>query len=341
MTPVTPAAPRVSTTKSGGDDAATERSRGPVAAKLTDPNFWVDWAAPIGLVALLIFFGSTADNFLSTGNLQAILAAAAIPMVLAVGQTFVIITAGIDLSVASVMTFAAVVIGSVITSAPGLVWALVLGVAAGAAVGALNGIIIAKGRIADFIVTLGALSAASGLALILANGKPINVIDSFMLKLSTTSFAGVLSYPVVIALVVAVIAHVVLFHTRFGTHVLATGGSAEAAEATGVRTDRVKIAVYVISGTLAGLAAILLVSRVGAAEPASNTTFLLNSVAGVVLGGVSLFGGRGSVFGPVAGALLLTVLTSGLTALRVPEFYQPLAVGVVVVAAAFLSRTRR
>ena len=324
-------------------DVATDepRARRPVARRLTDPNFWVDWAAPVGLVVLLAFFGVASSGFLDTGNLQAILAAAAIPMVLAVGQTFVIITSGIDLSVASTMTFAAVVLGTIVTSSPGLVWSLVLAVVAGGVVGAVNGLVIAKGRITDFIVTLGTLSAASGLALIVADGKPITVINTFLLKLSTTSFAGILSYPVVVAIVVAAVAHVVLFHTRFGTHVLATGGSIEAAEATGIRTDRVKIAVYVISGVLAGLAAILLVARVGAAEPASNTTFLLNSVAGVVLGGVSLFGGRGSVFGPVAGALLLTVLTSGLTALHVPEFYQPLAVGVVVVAAAFLSRTRR
>ncbi|SHH23834.1 ribose transport system permease protein [Jatrophihabitans endophyticus] len=325
------------------DDAAPEpsRDRGPVVRRLADPNFWVDWAAPIGLVVLLVFFGIASSGFLAVGNLQAILAAAAIPMVLAVGQTFVIMTAGIDLSVASTMTFAAIILGKAVTGAPGLVWALVLAVVAGTVVGAVNGTVIAKGRIADFIVTLGALSAASGLALIVANGNPVTVIDTFLLKLSTTSFAGVLSYPVVIAVVVAVIAHLVLFHTRFGTHVLATGGSPEAAEATGIRIDRIKIAVYTISGLLAGVAAILLVARVGAAEPASNTTFLLNSVAGVVLGGVSLFGGRGSVFGPVAGALLLTVLTSGLTAMHVPEFYQPLAVGIVVVAAAFLSRTRR
>jgi ribose transport system permease protein len=315
--------------------------RGPVVTKLTDPNFWADWAAGVGLLVLLVFFGIASSGFLSTGNLQAILAAAAIPIVLTVGQAFVILTAGIDLSVASTMTFAAIVLGKVVTGAPGTVWALVFAVLAGAAVGVVNGVIIAKGKITDFIVTLGALSAASGLALILANGNPITVIDSFLLKLSTQSFAGVLGYPIVIALVVAVIAHVVLFHSRFGTHVLATGGSAEAAAATGIRVDRIKVAVYVISGVLAGLGAILLVSRIGAAEPASNTTYLLNSVAGVVLGGVSLFGGRGSIFGPVAGALLLTVLTNGLTAMHVPEFYQPLAVGIVVIAAAFLSRFRK
>jgi ribose/xylose/arabinose/galactoside ABC-type transport system permease subunit len=133
----------------------------------------------------------------------------------------------------------------------------------------------------------------------------------------------------------------VLFSTRFGTHVLASGGSPEAATATGISTARIKIAVYTISGVLAGLAAILLVARVGAAEPASNTAFLLNSVAAVVLGGVSLVGGRATIIGPVVGALLLTALANGLTLLGVSQFYQPVAVGTVVVLAALLTRFQR
>ena len=121
-------------------------------------------------------------------------------------------------------------------------------------------------------------------------------------------------------------------------HLLAVGGSVRAARATGVSTARVKIAAYAISGSCAGIAAVLLVGRVGAAEPASNTSFLLNSVAAVVLGGVSLFGGRATIASPVAGALLLTALVNGLTRFGLSEFYQPLAVGVVVIAAAFLAR---
>ena len=128
-----------------------------------------------------------------------------------------------------------------------------------------------------------------------------------------------------VAAVVAIVAHIVLFHTRFGTHLLATGGDPEAARAMGINTDRVKIAAYTISGFLAGLASILLTARIGAAEPGANTTFLLNSVAAVVLGGVSLFGGRGNMIGPVVGALLLTALVNGLTLLGVSQFYQQLA----------------
>lgn len=301
---------------------------------------WPELAAPIGLVVLVVVFGVLNPTFLSAGNLEAILQASAILVVLAIGQTFVVATAGIDLSVASVMTLGAVVLGLVYSSGAGIWLACLAGVGAATAFGFASGLIIARGRITDFIVTLGALSAGSGLALIFSDGKPKQVLDAFLLELAAGG-VGPFGWPVIIAAVIAVIAHVVLFHTRFGLHVLATGGSMESARATGVRTTRVKIAVYLISGLLAGVAAILLVSRVGAAEPASNTSFLLNSVAAVVLGGVSLFGGRATIVGPVVGALLLTALVNGLTLVGLSQFYQPLAVGVVVVLAAFLARFQR
>jgi ribose/xylose/arabinose/galactoside ABC-type transport system permease subunit len=308
--------------------------------RMKDLSFWAEWASLVGLVLLVIIFQSANSTFLTPGNVEAMLVSAAILIVLTIGQTFVITTGGIDLSVASTMTFAAVSFGLTYVHTNQLWLAVVVALLAGAAIGVTNGLIISKGKITDFIATLGTLSVASGLALILANGKPTTVIDPLLLKLSSGGI-GIFGYSFIIALVVAVIAHVVYFRTRFGTHVLATGGSAEAAAATGVRTMRVKMAVYIIAGVLAGLAAILLVSRVGAAEPAANTSFLLNSVAAVVLGGVSLVGGRGSIIGPVLGALLLTALTNGLTLVGVSEFYQPLSVGIVVVLAALLSRFQK
>ena len=308
--------------------------------RFKDLSFWAEWAALVGLVVLIVVFQSANSTFLSTGNIQAMLVSAAILLVLAIGQTFVITTGGIDLSVASTMTFAAVSFGLAYTHSSNLALSCVVAVLAGFAMGTVNGLLISVGKITDFIATLGTLSAASGLALIMANGKPTTVIDSTLLTLSSGGI-GIFGYSFIIAAVLAVIAHVVYFQTRFGTHVLATGGSAEAAAATGVQTNRIKLAVYMISGTLAGVGAILLVSRVGAAEPAANTAFLLNSVAAVVLGGVSLFGGRGSIIGPVLGALLLTALTNGLTLLGVSQFYQPLSVGIVVVLAALLSRFQK
>jgi ribose/xylose/arabinose/galactoside ABC-type transport system permease subunit len=310
------------------------------AVRLKDVGFWADWAALVGLIALVLVFEVSNTTFLSRGNVESMLVAAAILIILSIGQTFVIATAGIDLSIAATMTLAAVMFGQAFSKGWGLMPAAVLAVVTGGAVGVVNGLLVAKGKITDFIVTLGMLSAASGLALIIANGKPVTVISTPLLKLSTGGI-GIFGWTFIIAAVIAVIAHVVMFRTRFGTHLLATGGSPEAANATGISTQRIKIAVYTISGTLAGFGAILLVARVGAAEPAANTAFLLNSVAAVVLGGVSLFGGRATIIGPVIGALLLTVLVNGLTLLNVSQFYQPLSVGVVVVLAALLTRFQK
>jgi ribose/xylose/arabinose/galactoside ABC-type transport system permease subunit len=312
----------------------------PRAARLRDVGFWADWAALVGLVALVIVFQVSNSTFLSLGNIEAMLVAAAILIILSVGQTFVIATGGIDLSIASTMTFGAVALGQGFLHGLPVVWCIVLAVVAGGVVGLVNGLLIGKGRVTDFIVTLGTLSAASGLALVLSSGKPVTVISPFLLSLSTGGL-GMFGWSFLAAVVIAVVAHVTLFQTRFGTHVLAAGGSPEAATATGISTGRIKIAVYVMAGLLAGVAAVLLVARVGAAEPAANTTFLLNSVAAVVLGGVSLTGGRATIISPVIGALLITALANGLTLLGVSQFYQPLAVGVVVVLAALLTRYQK
>ncbi|GER24315.1 ABC transporter permease [Zafaria cholistanensis] len=303
-------------------------------------GWWAEHAAIIGLIGLSIVFTSLSPVFLTAGNIQSILVAASILIVLTVGQSFVILSDGIDLSVAATMTLGVIAFGMAYAQGAGLLVSMLAAIAASSVIGILNGVLVAKGRITDFIVTLGTLSVASGLALVLSDGKPISITSIELINFSTH---GVLIFgnPFIVAAAVAIIAHVVLFRTRFGTHLFATGGSKEAAQATGISTARIKIAVYTISGVLAGVAAILLVARVGASEPAANTTFLLNSVAAVVLGGVSLTGGRGSIFGPIVGALLLTVLTNGLTLMNVSQFYQPLAVGVVVILAALLSRFQK
>lgn len=309
--------------------------------RLTDLSFWAERASGIGLVLLLVVFTALDPSFLSSGNIAGILSASAALIILAVAQTFVVATAGIDLSIASVMTLGIVVLGQLYAAGTPLGLCFVGAIVAGLLAGLVNGFLVAKAKITDFVVTLGMLSAASGLGLILSDGQPVTVTEGFFFDISLDGPVSMVSWIVVLAIVVAVVAHVVLFHTRFGTHVLATGGSPEAATATGIRTDRVKLAVYAIAGLLAGLAAIIVVARLGSTPPAANTTYLLNSVAAVVLGGVSLFGGKASILGPVFGALLLTVLLNGLTTLGVSQYYQPLSVGVVVVAAAFLMRFQK
>jgi ribose/xylose/arabinose/galactoside ABC-type transport system permease subunit len=346
-----PAAEHMTTNRSSSSTTVTESSGSTAGAvhggsspswthKVTDPSFWADWAALIGLVALCVVFQIGNTTFLSTNNIQAMLVAASILVVLSLGQTFVISTAGIDLSIASAMTLGAVSFGSAFGNGQPIWLCCVFAVLGSAAVGVVNGLLIGVAGITDFIVTLGTLSAAAGVALVVSDGQPTTIFDTFLLRLSTGGI-GRIGWPVVVAAVLAVIAHVVMFHTRFGTHVLAAGGSKEAATATGISVGRIKVAVYSISGTMAGIGAILLVARIGASEPAANTQFLLNSVAAVVLGGVSLFGGRATIVGPVLGALLLTALANGLTLLGVSEFYQPVAVGGVVILAALITRFQK
>ncbi|MES0195942.1 ABC transporter permease [Mesorhizobium sp. M0011] len=320
--------------------AGAEESRPSLAALLLDPSFWADWASVVGLVGLVIVFGIAQPVFLSVANLQALLLAAAILVVLSIGQIFVIATSGIDLSLAAAVMLGAIILGLVNAADYGIFIACMLAVLATSAVGFLNGLIITAGKIPDFVVTLGTLSGITGLGLILSGGEPTMVGSTFLLRLASGSF-GPFGYPVWVAIAAVIVAHIALYHTRFGVHLLATGGQAESAGALGIRTNRVKIAAYTISGLCAGIAAILLVARIGSAEPQINTSLLLNSVAAVVLGGVSLFGGRASILGPAIGALMLTALVNGLTLLNVSAFYQPLAVGAIVVLAALIMRYQK
>ncbi|MFJ4223384.1 ABC transporter permease [Microbacterium sp. NPDC089695] len=303
-------------------------------------SFWAENAAPVGLVVLVVVFAILSPTFLTLGNIQAMLIAAAILIILAVAQSFVITTGGIDLSISATMTLGAVGFGLSWQAGLGFWLSALLALVASGVVGVINGLLIAKGKVTDFIATLGTLSVATGLALILTAGKPISVTSVELLRL-TTGTVWIFGYPFLIAALIAVVFWFVMFRTRFGLHVQAVGGSEEAAVANGVKAQRVRIGVYVMAALLAGLAAILLVARIGAAEPAINTQYLLNSIAAVVLGGVALTGGRGKIVGPVLGALLLTALTNGLTLLGVSQFYQPLAVGLVVVLAALLTRFQK
>lgn len=316
------------------------KQRVPRLAALRDLSFWAEYAAPIGLVVLVIVFAILSPSFLTLGNIQAILAAAAILIILAVAQSFVITTGGIDLSISATMTLGAIGFGLAQRAGLGFVLSIVAAVVAAGIIGAINGFLIAKGKVTDFIATLGTLSVATGLALILSNGEPININSTPLLRFTTGS-VWIFSYPVILAILVAVAAWFVMFRTRFGVHVQAVGGDEESATANGISAARIRVAIYLIAALLAGLAAVVLVGRVGAAEPTINTSYLLNSIAAVVLGGVSLTGGKGKIVGPVIGALLLTALTNGLTLLGVPQFYQPLAVGLVVVLAALITRFQK
>jgi len=319
---------------------ADRKLPGLLRERLRDLDFWARWAVIVAFVVIMVVFGVISPQFLSPGNLTAISTAAAIVIVLAVGQAFAVLTAGIDLSITANAVFSSVMLGFAVERGWGIALAILLALVSGTAVGLLNGFVIGKVRVTDFIVTIAMLSVATGLALLASNAQPVSVSNLFMIRLATGSI-GPIKYLFLIALVVAVVAHVVLFHTKFGTHVLAVGGDSGAARNTGINVSRVKIAVYMIAGFTAGLGGVMLTARIGAAEPTVGTDLLLNVVASVVLGGVSLFGGRGNIVGPVFGALVLSALINGLTLTGVSVYYQPIALGVVVVMAAVLTRFRR
>ncbi len=308
-----------------------------LGARLRDPTFWGDNAALIGLILIGAAFSVLSPYFLTWGNITALLVSASILIVLATAQQFTIVAAGIDLSIAANLPWATVIFGLVYNAGCGTTAAIISAIAAGALVGTINGLIITRLKVNDFIATLGMLGVMSGVALIASDGQSFSVFSGFLQTLALGSI-GPIRYFYMIALIVVLAAHVVFKHTGFGTHVLATGGNREAARNMGIPIDRMRVAVYAINGALVGVAAVLLVSRTGGADPSIATDELLSSIAAVVLGGSSLFGGRASMVGTVAGALVLTTLLNGFTLLQVSSFYQPIAVGVVVIAAAALSR---
>jgi ribose transport system permease protein len=313
--------------------------------RLLDPGFWADRAIVIAMVALLIAGWLLSPQFLTADNLESITVAGAILTVLAVGQTFVVLTAGIDLSLGSVTMLTSVMIGLAVTQRFGVGVGCLMAICTGFLVGIVNGLVVAKGKINDFIATLGMLSIAQGIGLFVSNAQPVIVNDGFMSQLAT---GGIdlfgyfkLRFLFIVAIAVAIVGHLVLFRTRFGTHLLAVGGNREASRDLGIPVDRIKISAFAISGTLAGLAGVMLTARIGSAAPAAGQDYLLNSVAAAVLGGVSLFGGRGNILGPVMGALVLTALLNVMNILGIGVFYQPIVIGSVVILSALLYRYQR
>ncbi|MBO2460762.1 ABC transporter permease [Actinomadura violacea] len=274
--------------------------------------------------------------FLTHNNLMNVGLATSVAALLAVGQTYVIILAEIDLSVGAALGFTAVVTAQMLRD-HGLVAGVAAGVAAGAAIGLVNGLLVTKTRMPSFIATLATMSVLSGLSLQLTKGNPVAVTDYDFQGIGQNRIAGV-PVPVVIMLVVFAAAGYLLARTRFGRHVYATGDNTEAARLSGVRTDRVKILAFVVSGVLAALAGFILTARLSTAEPTAGTGLELEAIAAVIIGGTSLAGGRGTLLGTLVGALVLGVIDNGMNLLDVSPFLQNVVKGLVILLAVFLDR---
>jgi ribose transport system permease protein len=299
------------------------------------------------LVVIVAFFAIKAGGkFFSASNFSLISQNLSVLAVLGVGMTFVIITAGIDLSIGSVLVFSSVISAKIMESIGGDGFTVVgIGVLAalvsGAAWGWLNGFLIAKAKIPALIVTLGALSAALGLAQVITSGINIGV-DATSLKDFGIyqKFLGIPALPFV-ALIIVIIGGIMLHRTKFGRYTYAIGSNEEAAKRVGIKVDRHLILVYMMTGFLAGIGAVLYLAQFGTTTIAGQSLTNLNVIAAVVIGGTSIFGGYGSMFGTIVGLFIPAVLQSGFVIIGVDPFWQGVAVGSVLVAAVYVDQTRR
>ncbi len=325
------------------------------------------------LFTLLVFFSATGDGFLSAFNLQSILANMAIMLIMALGQTFVILAAGIDLSTGFVMGMASVV-GAIVMSDLGQVLpmplAVLLGIAAGLAsglfAGLVNGLIIARLKVPPFIATLGMFSIARGFGFVLSGGlpKPIYLknlgqlgngyllythpeagisffhVPAGLEGTQLREVVGILPHPVTLIIVLVIACHFVLSQTKFGLYTYAIGGNEEASSRAGIPVDRHIIKIYMVSGAFAAIAGLLYNLRFTNGAANAGEAQLIMSIAAVVIGGASLFGGEGTIIGTLIGALIISVITNGFVILGINAFWQFVAIGIVIILAVLVDQAK-
>jgi ribose transport system permease protein len=285
------------------------------------------------MLLIVAFFAYRSARFATPDNLTNILIAAAPFALIALGQTLVILTGGIDLSVGSVMAASAMAAAWTAKHAgDSPMLPLVAAVVTGLLAGSINGLIVSKFEVPPFITTLGMLTLASGIAYVIGNGAPINGLPASFGSFANTQILG-LTLPVILMIIAIVVLAFVMKRTNYGLRVYAIGGNRLAAEIAGVRSRNILFSVYTISGVLAGLSGLMLASRVITGAPNLGQGYELDAIAAVVIGGASLMGGRGTVWGTAIGLLLIQTINNGLDLLLVPAYWQNVIKGVIIVAA--------
>lgn len=304
-------------------------------------NFSVrDAGTLLGLVLIVVVFSILSPVFLTIPNIINVLQQSSINALIALGMTLVIISGGIDLSVGPTAALSAVVGATLMVSGVPIPLAIMAALGVGVMCGLFNGVLVAYAGLQPFIVTLGGLSLYRALALIYTGGNPVFGIPPEFREISNGTLFGVPN-PVVIVAIIAVILWTVLNKTPLGEYILAVGGNEEAARIAGVPVARTKVATFVISGALASIAALILVGRLGAAEPTIGNLWELDAIAAAAIGGASLMGGKGSITGTIIGAIILGALRNGLTLMNVQAFYQLLATGIIIIVAMLIDRATR
>jgi ribose transport system permease protein len=292
----------------------------------------------IGLVTIILFFSFWTPYFLTVSNLLNVAQQTTINAVIAVGMTYVIITAGLDLSVGSIMAFSGVVLASLLNADQPLVIAILGGLFVGAACGFINGILISYGKLPPFISTLGLMSVARGAALLYTDGRPISGFGEDFRFIASGEILHI-PFPIIVMIIIYLIGHFVLTRTKLGRYTYATGGNEQAAILSGVNVKMIKIVVYSLCGLLSGAASVLLTARLNSAQPIAGIMYELDAIAAVVIGGTSLMGGEGKLTGTLIGALIMGVLRNGLNLLDVSSFIQQIVIGSVIICAVLIDMT--
>jgi len=294
----------------------------------------------IALIAVMIYFRLKVDQFWGPDNLLDLLRQSSINTLLAVGVTFVILTAGIDLSVGSILCLSTIVLALVLRAGAPPAVGIAAGMLAGTLCGILNGGFVVAGRLSPFIATLGTLWALRGLARWICNDRTILIANDPFMTMGTARPLGV-PMPVIVACIAVIAAEVVLKRTIFGRCIFAVGGSEEASWVSGVRVGWIKASVYAISGLTAGIAAVLSSMKLGTGSPTVGVAYELDAIAAVVLGGTSLMGGEGSAVGTFVGAVFIQALRKGMSMTGVEDYRQNIAIGVAIVIGALVDRSMR
>ena len=304
----------------------------------TSPGYLSKYGIFIAFIAICIMLSIATPYFFTAQNIIIVLRQVSINGILAIGVTFVIIAGGIDLSLGSVLALTGVVAASF--AHPGtyaLIVPVMLGILTGVIIGAVNGLTITLGKVAPFIVTLGMMTIARGLALVWSDGRPVTNLSPAFNYIGGGDLLHI-PVPILLFVLVIIVSAVILNYTRIGRYIYAVGGNENAARASGIRVSGVKLFAYIMCSGLAGLAGIILASRITTGQPNAGIAYELDAIAAVVIGGTSLLGGRGSIAGTVIGVLIIGVINNGLDLLNVTSYYQQIIKGVIIVGAVLLDR---
>lgn len=298
----------------------------------------------IVLLILCIVMAIINDRFFTWSNLITVLRQTSINAVIATGMTFAILIGGIDLSVGSVLAICGAIAASLISAGMDILLVLLITLLLGLGIGIVNGLLISKGRLQPFIATLGTMTLLRGFTLVYTQGKPISStsgIDSTLFSQIGTGYFLGLPIPIYVMLIVLIMAYYILRHLRMGRYIYSLGSNEEATIYSGIKTDRIKLFVYGLTGFLAALAGVITTARLGSAAPTAGSGYELDAIAAVVLGGTSMSGGIGTIWGTAIGALIIGILNNALNLLQVPSYYQDVAKGIVILIAVLLDRQQK